>query len=217
MHLFLIISVPLAYIYLLVLRDQTGQSSALTAIPALKGALAYLIVAVVLLFIERFVERPFSGSGVYFYNAVYDFIVPVYLGFLTYLWFVPNARGDSPEERFLTLASFLAGLFTLAGVTDLFLRADYHGAYELFHLPALRIGLVVLIPTLYYHFSAETYWIRFLHLLLIAAIPFVFGGVPMLVFLNYAAAAIAASVVLFLVSWTAALLWVGGVRSLRLR
>ncbi len=180
MHVFLIASVPLAYVYLLVLREQTGRTSAMTAVPALKGALAYLILLVPLLLMRRFVARPYDGAGLYLYASVYDYVLPVLLLFALYLRFTRDVGGLTADERFLSLVSFYAGAFALAGVLDLFLRADYHGPYELFMLPALRIGVMLILPSLYYQFSTETFWVRYLYLGLIAALPWVTGFVPLL-------------------------------------
>lgn len=211
------LSVPLAYVYVLILRDQANQPVVLTAVSALKGAIAYLLVLVPLMIIDRFVERPFTGAGLYFYGAVYDFVIPGHLGLLLYLWFTRDPAGLTPEERFVSLLSFLAGLFTLAGLMDVFLRPVYFGAFELFHLPALRIALTLLFPVLSYHYAAETLWLRYVYLLLIGLAPFALATAPLLLDMNLTLAGTAVTVVLFLGGWAAALFAAGGVRSLRFR
>jgi len=216
-HLFLILSAPLAQIYLLTLRDETNQRSVLTIISSLKGVLAYLVVLVPMLAMDRFLSEPFGGSRMYFYNAVYDYAAPLYLGMILYLWFTNDVLGLTPQERFVSFSSFLAGMFTLAGAMDLFVRADYFGTYELFLLPALRIGLVGLAASLYYLFSAQPGWIRLVYLLLLLALPLALGTVPLLMNLNYAAAAAGVTVFLFLSGWAMALFAAGSVGSLRVR
>ncbi|MFW5776688.1 MAG: hypothetical protein ACOCZB_05310 [Spirochaetota bacterium] len=217
MHIFLMLSVPLAYIYLLVLRDEAHQPAALTAVSALKGAIAYLVVLVSLLMVERFVQRPYTGPGLYFYGAVYDFVIPGYLGFLLYLWFTRDPGGLAPEERFVSLLSFFAGLFAFAGLMDVLLRSAYFGAYELFHLPALRIALMVMLPVLSYRYAAETLWLRYLYLALILAVPFALGTAALLLNMNYLLAGTTVTVVLFAGGWASALFAAGGSRSLRYR
>lgn len=211
------ISVPLAYVYLLVLRDQANRPIALTAISALKGAIAYLIVLVPHLLMNRFTLRPYSGPGLYLYGTVYDFLVPGIVGFLLYLWWTRDPGGLAPEERCLSLQSFFAGLFTLAGLMDVFVPVGHAGTYTLFLLPALRIALMLLAPILYYHYSAETIWLRYLYLVLMAGLPFALGVVPMLSLMNLTVAASLATAGLFLGGWAAGLLAVGGTRTLRLR
>lgn len=217
MHIFLMLSVPLAYIYLLILRDEANQPPTMTALPALKGAIAYLVVLVPLLALDRFAQRPFTGAGLYFYGAVYDFAIPGYLGFLLYLWFTRDPGGLAPEERFVSLLSFFAGLFALAGLMDVFLRPLTFGAYELFHLPALRIALMLILPVLSYHYAAETLWLRYVYLLLIVAVPFVLATAALLASMNYALAGVAVTVFFFFGGFAAALFAAGGVRSLRFR
>lgn len=217
MHIFLMLSVPVAYIYALILRDEANQPAVLTAVSALKGAIAYLLVLVPLLFIDRFVERPFTGAGLYFYNAVYDFVVPGHLGFLLYLWFTRDPGGLAPEERLVSLLSFFAGLFALSGIMDVFVRPVYLGAYELFHLPTLRITLMLILPVLSYHYAAETLWLRYVYLLLIIATPFALSAAPLLISMNYTLAGAAVTAVLFAGGWAAALFAAGGARSVRFR
>ena len=217
MHLFLILSVPLAYIYVLILRDEANQRSALTAIAALKGVLAYLVIIVPLLIMRRFVTEPYGGSGVYFYNLVFDFAVPLYLGIILFLLFTRDVGGLTPEERSLSFLSFLAGAFSAAGFLDLFLRADYFGPYELFYLPALRISLMLLASALFYRFAGETFWVRYLYLLLLLAMPFALGPVRLLTSINYGQAAIGLTIGLFLVGWAVALFAAGRSRTLRFR
>ncbi len=213
----MILSVPLAYVYFLVLREQTGRTSAMTAVPALKGLLAYLIVLIPLLLMNRFIDRPFDGTGLYLYVATYDYVLPALLLFVLYLRFTRDVGGLTPDERFLSLVSFFAGAFAFAGVLDLFLRADYHGPYELFMLPSLRIALLLILPTLYYQFSCETFWLRYLYLALMAVAPFAIAVVPTLSSMYLHSAAILLTVALFLGGWTIAILAAGGPNRYRLR
>lgn len=217
MHLFLILSAPLAYVYILILRDEANQRSALTAIAALKGVLAYLVITVPLLIIRRFVTEPYGGSGVYFYSVVFDFVVPLYFAIILYLLFTRDVGGMTPEERSLSFLSFLAGAFSFAGFLDLFLRADYFGPYELFYLPALRISLMLLASSLFYRFAGETFWVRYLYLILLLATPFALGPVRLLASMNYGLAAVGLTLALFLGGWAVALFAAGRSGALRLQ
>ena len=69
MYLFLILAVPLSYLYILMLRGQTGDAASITGVPFLKGALAFLVVLAVMLIARRIVDRPFSGYGIYVFLA----------------------------------------------------------------------------------------------------------------------------------------------------
>ena len=216
-HLFLILSAPLAYIYLLILRDQAAQTPGVTAISALRGAIAYLVILLPLLIVRRFVRQPFSGEGLYFYPLVHDFAIPLYLGLVLYLWFTRDVGGLSPEERFLSFASFLAGAFTLAGTMDVFIRADYFGPYELFYLPALRIALMLIAPSLYYHLSSGTFWVRYVYLILLLGLPFALSPVALLTSMSFGPAAAALTAALFVGGWAFVLFGIGSARSIRFR
>ena len=217
MHVFLILSTPLVYAYLLVLREQTGRTAAMTVVPAVKGVLSYLVVLVPLLLIGRFVARPFAGSGLYLYGTVYDFALPGLIAFLFYLWLVPDVGGLTADERFLSLFSFYAGVFTLAGLMDLFLRADYHGVYELFMLPALRLAFMLYVPSLYYRFSSENSWIRYLYLLLMCGVPFALGLVSLAAAMYLGSASVLGTVGLLIGGCAVALFGAGGIGMYRFR
>ena len=181
----------------------------MTAIPALKGVLAYLVIAAPLVVASRLVPRPFDGVELYLYSVVQDFAAPGILSFVLYLWFVRDIRRLAPEERFLSFVSFLAGAFTLAGLLDLVLRADYYGTYELFQLPALRIALMLVLPSLFYRFSAGSSSSRYLYIPAILFVPLVLGAVPLLAMSYHTTVSAIVAAALFLASWAIALFATG--------
>ena len=206
MHLFLIAAAPLSFIYVLILRDEAGEPSSLVGASALRGMLAYLIELAILLLLGRFVPRVYSGWSAYFYSARYDFGIPIIGTYLLYLWFTPDVRGLSSRERRLGLLSFMAGAFTLAGIMDIFLRAEYFGLYELFLLPALRVAAMLATPILYRLFVEETFWTRGFYIAAIAALPFALAGVFFLMVLNIRGGAILTSAVGFSGVWLVTIL-----------
>ena len=121
------------------------------------------------------------------------------------LLFTPDVRGMSTGDRELALVSFLAGAMSFAGLMDLVIRPGYAGVYELFLLPAVRVGAIMLIPALYVLFCDETFWIRYLYLALILIGPALFGAVYSLYVENILAASIALAVAFFAGGWATAL------------
>jgi len=206
MHLFLIAAAPLSFIYVLILRDEAGEPSSLVGVSALRGMLAYLFELAILLLLGRFAPRVYSGWSAYFYSALYDFGIPIIGTYLLYLWFTPDVRGLSSRERRLGLLSFMAGAFTLAGIMDIFMRAEYFGLYELFLLPALRVTAMLATPILYRLFVEETFWTRGLYIAAIVALPFALAGVFFLMVLNIHGGAILTSAVGFSGVWLATIL-----------
>ena len=175
-----------------------------------------LVIALTLTFITRFAERPFSGSGLYFYSMVTDFLLPAYLGFALYLLLTPSPTSLSPDESFVSLLSFLAGHFVVQGVVDLF-DPGYVGSYELFVAPSMRIVVMLVVSVAYYRFCAETFWTRYLYLVMLAAVPFL-AGVPQFLFaVNILAGAIPATIGTFLGAFAMVLFWTGGRSSIQFR
>ena len=206
MHIFLIAAAPISYIYALILRDEAGEPSSLVGVSALRGMLAYLIELAILLLLGRFSPRTYSGIGAYFSSVLHDFGIPVLGSFLLYLWFTPDVRGLAASERRLSLMSFVAGAVSLAGIMDIFVRAEYFGVYELFLLPALRVAAMLLIPVLYRMFVEETFWIRGFYIAGIVAIPFALACAFYLVALNMFVGAILATAGVFLGAWLVTIL-----------
>lgn len=212
------VAVPLACLYVLVLRDDAGQPANLTAISFLRGMGGYLCVVPVLLLINRFVPAPAGGYRMLVHAGAVDLLLPTLLGTLLYLWFTPDVPGLPPVERLVSHLSFQAGLFSLAGLLDLVMRADYFGPYELFLLPTLRIVVVLLSSVLLYLYWDETFWVRYLYLATYPLVPFVFGSVFLLESMNLRLAAVAISAAGFFGSLVAVTLGTGlSVRQLRLR
>ena len=201
MHVFLISAVPLSYIYALILRDEAGDDPALVGASVLRGMLGYLVELIVLLIIRRYVPRPYSGIGTFFYAALHDFGVPILGTLLLFLLFTPDVRGLSGRERRLGLLSFGAGVFTLSGIMDLFVHGGYFGLYELFLLPALRVVAVLIVPVLYLLFAEETFWIRGFYMAAIVALPFAMAAVFFLVILSMPGWAIIATAAMFAAAW----------------
>lgn len=208
MHVFLLFAVPLSFVYVLILRDLARHPPAFLAIPALRGAISTIVVAIGAAFLRRFVEQPFSGSGLYFYMAVLDYVMPATICFLMFLLLTPSVFSLSPEEGFVSLLSFLAGHFAVQGFLDLVQR-DFFTAYELFVAPSMRVALVLLVAVLYFRFCEETFWTRYLHLALMVLAPFVVAVPHLLLAMNYAGWTAIASSALFLGSSAMALFWSG--------
>ena len=204
MHVFLLFAVPLAYAYLLTLRDDSGQPSNLTSIAFIRGVAGYLILLVVLLIMKRFIPRPYTGLGGYLYATFFDYLVPLSGSFGLYLLFTRDVRSMSTSDRELALVSFLAGAMSFAGVMDLVIRPVYMGAYELFLLPAIRVAAVMLIPGLYVLYCDETFWVRYLYLVLVLLGPALFGVVYSLHVASIYAASIGLTAAFFAGGWAVA-------------
>ena len=107
---------------------------------------------------------------------------------------------------------------TIHPFIDLLIRTEYMGTYELFLLPAIRVGAMLLIPGLYVLFCDETFWVRYLYLAAIFLVPALFGGVYILHVLNLHLASIAGATAVFLGGWAVAVFGSSrGVASARLR
>ena len=209
MYLFLILAVPISYLYILMLRGQTGDAASTTGIPFLKGALAFLIVLAVMLIARRIVDRPFSGYGIYVYASVFDFAIPILGSTVLFFLLTRDVMGYSGQDRSAMLLAFLAGSLSLESVLDLFLRGDYFGVYELMLLPSLRVSGMVYASLLYRAFDTETFWTRYIYLLLLLLLPGLLGAVQFLLGLNIGAAAVSLAGLLFALTWLLLIVFAG--------
>lgn len=206
----MIFAVPLGYIYYLTLRDEAGQGPQLIGRMFARGAVYGLLTVLFLLLVRRLWDPAQHGVGLFWYLALHDFWLPTLL--LTLLFMMSGAvREMPPSERRTGLVSCYAGAFTLVGVLDLFVRAEYQGVYELFQLPALRLAILVAVPLCYELFAEETFWTRYLYLAVMLLAPLLPGLVGLLTASGYAVLALLVTPVVVVASYAAAI-FVGGSR-----
>jgi hypothetical protein len=200
----MIVAVPFGYLYYLTLRGESGQPGGVVGKSAVRGLVYGLILSFVLLLVRRFVDHADSGAGLFWFLAMHDLWLPSFILFGFYLLSTPDVRGTPDSERRLGLVSFFAGGLGLISVLDLFARANYHGVYELFQLPSLRIALMIAFPMLYYLYSEETFWIRYLYLSALIILPLLLAFVGLLTWAGYALFGSLVAVVLVAASFAGA-------------
>lgn len=180
----MIFAVPLGYLYYLTLRDEAGQGPQLVGRMFARGSVYGVVVSLLLLLVRRIWDPSQHGAGLFWYLALHDYWLPVL--FLTLLFMLTGSVRDMPpSERRTALVSCYGGAFTLFGVLDLFIRAEYQGIYELFHLPALRLAVMVAVPLFYALFAEETFWTRYLYLVAMSALPLLPGLIGLLSMAGY--------------------------------
>jgi hypothetical protein len=208
----MIFAVPIGYLYYLTLRDEAGEPPQLVGRMFTRGAVYGLVVALLLLLIRRIWDPAQAGQGLFWYLAFHDFWIPTFV--LTALYLLSSsAREAAPSERRTALVSLLAGGFTLLGVLDIWVLADYQGLYELFLLPGLRLAIVISVPLLLSLFNEETFWTRYLYLSASLLVPLLPGLVGLLVFAGYGSLGMIAGFVLLGAAYAAAIFVGGGSRS----
>lgn len=213
MHLYLVLAIPLTYLYALVRRDEFTEPTTFTLIPIVKGVVAAIVIAGVQAALRRAWLEPAGDAMVFWYYLLRDFLAPGFVGFGIYLVIVRDREGYSPRERGLSLVSFYAGVFASLGLLDLVVGGPVSGVYELFLLPTLRGSILLGVPMLYVLYSGETMHVRFLFLAAMLVAPVVPAGVAVLAALHFTGFAVAATVALYAGVWAAMLLTASGRRS----
>ncbi|TVQ27819.1 MAG: hypothetical protein EA382_02895 [Spirochaetaceae bacterium] len=212
MHLYLVLAVPLSYLYALVRRDEFTEPTTFTLIPVVKGVVASIVIAALQAALRRAWLAPAGDATVFWYYWLRDFLIPGLGGFGVYLMTIKDREGFSPRERGLSLISFYAGVFASLGLLDLVLGGPAWGVYELFLLPTLRGVIVLGVPMLYVLYSGETMYVRFVFLAGMLAAPFVPAAVALLAVLHFTGFAVGATVVLYAGVWVATVLTASGGR-----
>jgi len=214
-QLFLIFAVPISYLYFLTVTGQSSASPLLLSRAIAKGALFSVLVLTAAALLRRFVSVSQSGFAYYFVTSLEDMWLPTIILVGLYAWSTREFRDQPPSERQTTLRSFLVGGFTVLSFFDLFLPAGYYSPYDLFLLPAMRVSLMLAAPAFFYLYSDTMSWHRYLILLGLFLLPFVYGVVFLLQSANFDAWATLVAATLLVGSASLAIATAGGLRSLR--
>lgn len=200
MLVFLLTSVPIAFVTFLLILEGQSLPSRVTVFPFIKGAISYFVVYLVMLIFDPAFPLYFNPGQIFLYYAAKEFVLPIAIITVCFFIFNVSVWKDSRLEGLVGMIGFLAGYFTVRALSDFFTQHTYYGPYYLFMLPLARVGLLALIPSATAAFRAEHSWVRWAYLAIaIVAVP-AFATVPMLHTLEFEAQAILTSIALFLVA-----------------
>jgi hypothetical protein len=189
MTLFALLGIPCFTLMIGALADAWGSGLRSTStfrarvVQFVKGAGFAIPVVVVVLLLRRYVPVSYRFLLLYLYGALIDHLLPtaiLALGCL--LWF----RGAGFHE----LLFFCGGFFSLISLATTTAGYGEYEAHALFLLPALRMGIVVLLPLLLLRVNEWYGVVRLLCFVLLAAVPLGAGAVSYLYARYYSLAAI---------------------------
>jgi hypothetical protein len=184
MTLFLIAGMPLFFIAVLNVFFSDSFYGRELIMPFGLGALWFFPCCLIYALFSDLVPVVYGGKAFYFSRTGIDIAFPFLVCLITGV-FTCRKNHSSGKEFFLHLAAFFTGFFMLFAQ---YVRIIFHGWYAeyiYFLLPLLWMSLTVFASILFLLFFAGFGILRFLFLILLAALPFAMGAVPVLYAMNY--------------------------------
>jgi hypothetical protein len=179
MVVYLLTAVPLAYVFIVMLLEAHGMPTRITVVPAVKGAISYAIVAIVMSVLSPIFPLYYMPTTIFLHYFMDELLLPVALIVGCFFLFSRSLWHETRIDRFLGLVAFFAGYYTVAGFVDLFTHAHYFSPYTLFLLPTIRVVLMILVPSGVVAFYEERMFTRYLYITAAAAGPALGGLIAM--------------------------------------
>ena len=194
MAIYLLLAAPLVYLVVVdvVSRGElsfSGTDARTTLAPAVKGALSYIVVFLILVIVRDLMERQYTPGGLYLYHFLLDYAIPVGVGLPFLLLSLRQLKRESDRALLVAATGFFAGLFFVAAIADLVSAGRFLNPRVLFLLPTNRVVLMTVLPLLGIVFMREATTSRYLFLAGAVLLPAVVALPAMLFVLNYHIAA----------------------------
>jgi hypothetical protein len=148
------------------------------------GALWFFPFCLIYALFSDLIPIVYGSPSFYFSRAGIDLVVP-FAGCLLAGLFTCRKQFSDGKELFLRMTAFFTGFFTLFAQYVRIIFPDWYAEYIFFLLPLLWMSLTVfagLLPPLFFSGAG---FVRFLFLVLLAALPFCMGAVSYLYAMNY--------------------------------
>lgn len=161
MSFFLVLLIPLAYLFLKesVYSLQTAEAFNVY----IKGLLSFIPVFLLVLLLRGIVPRIHSFTGSFFYFGYRDMLLWVIFSIGMFFLLKLNRDSYTEERLYFVSLSFFSGIYTPLAIIDLVTYAKNQNSYTLFMLPLMRLVVILLLPLLLSKAVIETRLIKFLY------------------------------------------------------
>jgi len=188
MILFLIFSIPLAFlIYIRIFFPESFTRSETWQV-FLRGLVSFLISVLPLYIIIRSYPKRYAGSALYLRSFFLDFFIillPLTLFFI--LWEKRKIKYEYGQRLYFHILTFTAGFSVLSGVFYGFVYFGFYSGYLLFGYPLLLMQLMIGTVVLLYMYVITMDWKRYIFIVLPFAAALLYAVVPLLTQLSYTA------------------------------
>lgn len=179
MVVYLLTAVPLAYVFVILLLEAHVMPARITVVPAVKGAISYAIVVLVMSILSPIFPLYYRPATIFLHFFMDELLLPLALLVGCFFLFSRGLWHETRIDRFLGLIAFFAGYYTVAGFVDIFAHAHYFSPYTLFLLPTVRVTLMILVPSGIVAFYEERMFVRYFYIAAAAAGPALGGLIAM--------------------------------------
>lgn len=149
MSVFLLTAVPLSFLLLVTLMGAGNRSKVVLFTPAIRGGLLALPVYALIARLEYISSVQYEPLLTLFLHVgVKDVIAPAVVALLGGIVFCWKLFSEESTDLFVGLAAFIAGFFTVFGVIEVVYPSHYSSVYDLFLIPVVRVGVMLLLAGL---------------------------------------------------------------------
>jgi len=151
MVLFLVLSVPLAYLFILQFQAPFGDMARQLRNPLVIGAAGFFLYALGASFFWPLFSTEYRWSDAFLMATISDQILPFGSALILFRLFFRKSWNRNPEERAGLFFSFLAAFLFILSIRDLTVSINELGPVELFYRPMGRICLLIILPWIVNH------------------------------------------------------------------
>lgn len=149
MVLFLLVSIPLAYFFVLGISGQSNQSRKYTLLAVVRGAIWAVPAIGILAILRSLIGTGYSVGHLYLVYGVGEVLAPILVGALGLVLLERPALEIDLSVPLTSLTSFLAGYLGLLNLFEVVRHLLHFDMGVLFVLPLVRVAFLMAIPLLF--------------------------------------------------------------------
>ena len=185
MMLFLLVSIPLSYFFVLGMSGQSDQPRQFTLMAVVRGALWALPAIGVLAIVRVLIDAGYSVGSLYLVYGVGEVLAPLIVAALGIALLERQAFEIDLAASLSTLTSFLTGYLSLLNLFEVVRYLQHFDSAVLFVFPLIRITLLVSFPLLFLLALREQYSIRYIAIAVGIGLLALLSWIPTLYYLSF--------------------------------
>jgi hypothetical protein len=145
MVLFLLISVPFAYLFFLQFQGENTDYAHHVRNPLVIGAASFFLFYLVGIFVWQLFTTEYRWADAFLLATISDQILPFLVASILFAWFFRRSFYLEPALQGLVLTSFLTGFLGMLAIRDLIAAINELSPVELFYRPLGRLCLLFIL------------------------------------------------------------------------
>lgn len=166
--------------------------------PFVRGLIAAVAGAVLLLIYNSGAQRIYTAGSFYFDSLLFYFLIPMAVAQLGSFFFEKVFHIDNEGNKEFGYLSYLTGFFFFLSIVTVLLKNNKLDPFILFYLPFANIAMILLLSSLSLYIQENTINIlKYILYFSSVLISFIFAMVPLFYYVNIDIASILLAVLIF--------------------